>query len=380
VSHWGWESLLLRTFRYRLSLTPRQTRLLNQALAICCELYNAALQERRDAWRTARKSIGLYDQTKELTEIRTIREDVASLPVDLAREPLRRVDRAFRAFFRRAKAGQKPGYPRFRSRERYNSLALSAPHFRMEGNQLWISKLGGFRLRLHRPLRGTPRHCTMLRCGGRWRVSIVSDIGRAPEKVAVRKAVGIDVGLENFATLDDGTVVENPRWLARSAAELAAQQRSLAGKKRGGSNYRKARQQVARCYERIAHRRANFCHHLSKWLVASYDLIVFEKLNIPEMVAANLARSILDAAWGMLGKQLTYKAEEAGKWGIPVAPGFTTQICSGCGRVRRKPLSERVHRCSCGLLMSRDQNAAINILRLGRSRGEISQESWSTRN
>jgi transposase len=134
VSHWGWESLLLRTFRYRLNLTARQTRLLNQALAICCELYNAALQERRDAWRTARKSIGLYDQTKELTEIRTIREDVASLPVD--REPLRRVDRAFRAFFRRSKAGQKPGYPRFRSRERYNSLALSAPHFRMEGNQL----------------------------------------------------------------------------------------------------------------------------------------------------------------------------------------------------------------------------------------------------
>jgi putative transposase len=177
---------------------------------------------------------------------------VASLPVDLAREPLRRVDRAFRAFFRRSKAGQKPGYPRFRSRDRYNSLALSAPHFRIEGKQLLISKLGGLRMRLHRPLRGTPRHCTILRSGGRWRVSIVSDLGPAPEKVAVRKAVGIDVGLENFATLDDGTVVENPRWLARSAAELAAQQRSLARKKRGGSNYRKARRQVARCYERMS--------------------------------------------------------------------------------------------------------------------------------
>jgi IS605 OrfB family transposase len=121
-------------------------------------------------------------------------------------------------------------------------------------------------------------------------------------------------------------------------------------------------------------------HHLSKWLVASYDLIVFEKLNIPDMVEANFARSILDAAWGMLGKQLTYKAEEAGKRTIPVAPGFTAQICSGCGRLRKKPLSERVHRCSCGLVMSRDQNATINILRLGRSRGEISQESWSARN
>jgi IS605 OrfB family transposase len=125
------------------------------------------------------------------------------------------------------------------------------------------------------------------------------------------------------------------------------------------AGWRKAWQQVAHCYERIAQRRANFCHHLSKWLVASYDLIVFEKLNILDMVQANFARSILAAAWGMLGEQLTYKAEEAGKWTIPVAPGFTTQICSdaaGCG-------------------MSRDQNAAINILWLGRRRGEISQKS-----
>jgi transposase len=97
--------------------------------------------------------------------------------------------------------------------------------------------------------------------------STAAGIGRAPEKVAVRKAVGIDVGLENFATLDDGTVVENPRWLARSAAELAVQQRSLAGRKHGGSNCRKARQQLARCYERIAHRRANFCHHLFEMAV-----------------------------------------------------------------------------------------------------------------
>jgi putative transposase len=98
------------------------------------------------------------------------------------------------------------------------------------------------------------------------------------------------------------------------------------------------------------------------------------------MVREHFARSILDAAWGMLGKLLIYRAEEAGKWGIPVDPGLTTQTCSGCGQVRKKPLSERVHRCACGLVMSRDQNAAINILGLGRSRGEIAQESWSTRN
>jgi putative transposase len=155
---------------------------------------------------------------------------------------------------------------------------------------------------------------------------------------------------------------------------LAARQRSLARKKRGGRNYRKARQQVARCQERIAHRRANFCHRISKTLVASYDLIVFEKLNILEMVEENFARSILDAARGILGKQLTYKAAEAGKWAIPVDPRLTTQTCSGCDQVWNKPLSERMHKCSCGLVMSRDQNAAINILRLGRSRGDVTQE------
>jgi putative transposase len=216
------------------------------------------------------------------------------------------VDRAFRAFFRRVKAGERPGYPRFRSLERYNSLVLGASGFRLEGNLLRISKLGCLRLGLHRPVRGTLRHCTILRCGKRWRVSLVSDLGPAPEKkAAVGRSVGIDMGLENFATLDDGAVIENPRWLKQSAQELAARQRSLARKKRGGWNRRKARQQVARCQERIAHRRANFCHHLSKRLVANYDSIIFEKLNIARMVEKNLARSILDAAWGMLSKQLT---------------------------------------------------------------------------
>ena len=124
---------------------------------------------------------------------------------------------------------------------------------------------------------------------------------------------------------------------------------------------------MARCHERIRQRRLNFCHHLSKSLVASFDLIAYERLNIRGMVRSRLARPILDATWGLLLFQLAYKAEEAGCYAVAVNPRGTSQLCSGCGVLVRKPLSERMHRCpNCGLVLPRDQNAARNILALGR--------------
>jgi putative transposase len=229
----------------------------------------------------ARRSITYYDQTRELTELRAESPEYRTYSVEILREPLRRIDHAFRAFFRRVKAGERPGYPRFRSPDRYNSFALS--RFRVEGHRVLVPKLGALRMRLHRPLRGQPSRASILRSGKRWRVSITCEVGPTPEKRAITSAVGIDAELENFLTLSDGQAVENPRWLKKSEEELARVQRKLSSKKRRSGNRRKARQAVVRCHERIASRRRNFCHHVSKWLVSTYELIGFEKLKIQGM-------------------------------------------------------------------------------------------------
>ena len=360
---------MLRTFRYRLKPTRHQAKVLGEWLAVSCELYNAALEERRGAWKVAGKSIGLYDQFKSLTEIRAFSSDVASIPVDIAREPLRRVDRAFQAFFRRVKAGQKPGYPRFRSRDRYNSLAFTLAKASEEA--ITVPKLGCVRFKAHRKLRGRVKSASLVRSptGKTWSVSLVSDLGQAPEKQPVSSAVGIDVGLSIFASLSDGQQIENPRWLKQSEEELAAKQRILAPKRKGSNNRRQARRNVARCYEKIRNRRNNFCHHVSKWLVATYDLIAFEALSIQGMTKdGNFSKSIIDAAWGILLRQISYKAEEAGRYAVAVDPRGTSQLCSGCGEAVPKSLWERTHRCPrCELVLDRDHNAARNILALGRS-------------
>jgi putative transposase len=196
---------LLRTFELRLRPNAEQRRNLSSVLSISCELYNAALQERRDAWKICRKRIGYEEQTRQITELRKCDPETASLAVDIAREPLRRVDRAFQAFFRRCKHGEKPGYPRFRSKLRYNSFATS--QFQIREGSLAIAKLGSIRFKAHREIAGTPRHLMVKRHGSKWTACVVCDIGEAPAKQAIRTAVGIDLGLIDFVTLSDGSSV-----------------------------------------------------------------------------------------------------------------------------------------------------------------------------
>lgn len=362
---------MLRTFQYRLTPNAAQRVALHHILLDSCETYNAALQERRDAWKLQRKRVSYQDQTAELTELRKDQQ-FAEIAVDIQREPLRRVDRAFRAFFRRCKAGEKPGYPRFRSRHRYDSFGFSLPMVRERS--IKIPNLGDIRAKGSRPLQGKPKFCTVQRDGRRWTARVVCGIGPAPQKRPVSTAIGIDVGLTALATLSDGTTIDNPRWIRKHEARIAAANRRLARKQRQSKNRLLAREALRRAHRRAANARANYLHHVSKRLVANYDLIAFEKLSIHGMAQSRLAKSILDAAWAELIWQITYKAEEAGKWAIPINPKGTTIRCSGCGAEVRKSLAEREHRCACGLLLGRDHNAALNILALGRSAVEVSAE------
>jgi putative transposase len=379
---------VLRTFQFRLRPNASQVAALERILADNCGTYNAALQERIGAWKLQRKSISYRDQQNELTELR---KDPAFswMACDIMRDPLRRVDHAFKAFFARVKRGARPGFPRWRSRHRYDSFSFSLPVCRERS--IKIPNIGDIRARGGRLIEGRAKLCTIKRDGKRWTASVVCDIGEAPAKLVVQRATGIDVGLTTLATLSDGTEIENPRWTKNHEDRIAAKNRALATKKRGSKNRLKAKEALRRAHQRAANARLNYLHHVSKWLVANFDLIAHEDLKISNMARSasgtveapgknvaqkrGLNRSIMDAAWSLFIWCITYKAEEAGVWVVPVNPRGTSQKCSGCGATVKKKLSERVHSCpACGLILGRDHNAGRNILALGMSAAGVSAE------
>ena len=356
---------MLRTFQFRLRPNATQAAMLTRILADNSETYNACLQERREAWKLQRKNITYRDQQAELTELR---QDPTFqwIACDIMRDPLRRVDRAFKAFFRRVNAKQKPGFPRWRARARYDSFAFSLPVCRERS--IKIPKVGDIRARGGRSISGRPKLCTIKRDGSRWIASVVCDIGPAPEKrtVDLGRVAGIDVGLTTLVTLNNGTQIENPRWTKHHEGRIAEASRALARKQKRSNNRSRARQALRRAHQGAANARTNYLHHVSKMLIGQYDLIAYEDLNIKGMSQGRLAKSILDAAWGQLLYQLPYKAEEAGVHVVAVNPRGTSQRCSGCQMVVPKTLRERVHSCpNCGLGLDRDHNAARNILQLG---------------
>jgi putative transposase len=182
--------------------------------------------------------------------------------------------------------------------------------------------------------------------------------------------------LTTLATLSDGTEIKNPRWTKHHEDRIAAKNRALATKKRGSRNRLKAKEALRRAHQAAANARLNYIHHVSKWLVENYDLIAHENLNVKGMSQRRLAKSIMDAAWGILLFQLAYKAEEAGVHVVAVNPRGTSQRCSGCSEVVKKTLSQRSHSCpKCGLELGRDHNAARNILSLGMSDAAVRAES-----
>ncbi len=359
---------MIRTYTMRLKTTGNQRRMLDSLLAQLCELYNMALQQRRDVWKSHRKSFSLYDQQKQLTELRGGVEEYAAFPAAIQRDPLRRLDRAFKAFFRRIKSEEKPGFPRFRSRDRYDSFTVSKGGFSYDNGTIRVVRLGAFRVKTGFRIKGDPLELHVKRCGEKWTAHLVCDLGEAPAKIAVSAAIGIDLGLTTLATLSDGTEIENPRWTRQGEERLADANRALSRKLKGSKNRVKARERLRRVHQRIAGLRSFYLTSVAKQLVGRYDLIAHEDLKIRNMTRSNLAKSILDAAWAQLIWRLQCEAEKAGKWVVPVDPRNTTKTCSACGELVPKKLSQRQHDCpKCGLSLGRDVNAALNILALGKS-------------
>jgi len=360
-----------RTFKYRLYPSKEQSAALEHQLAEARSLYNAALQERREAWRRQGVSRNYYDQANQLKEIR------AEGNLDLAnfsacQDVLRRVDKTFKAFFRRVKAGVKTGYPRFKSRDRFDSYSFPAwgdgCHLTGAG-RVKVQGVGTVKMKMHRPIAGEIKTLTLKREAGRWYAcfSVSVDVLAQAQPPG---AIGIDVGLYSFAALSTGELVPNPRNLKAGLGKLRRCQRKVARRKRGSISRRKAVRLLQKAHTRIRNQRSDFQHKLSRHLADTYGLIAIENLNIKGLSRGMLARSVNDAGWGMFLAKLAYKAEEAGGQLVRVNPNGTSQVCSLCGCLPDVPktLAARIHSCPhCGLVIDRDVNAARNILRLGLS-------------
>ena len=356
-----------KTYVYRLYPTTAQAHALDGQLGEACRLYNAALQERRDAYQDHGVSLNYYDQANQLKAIRAA-GDCGLANFSACQDVLRRVEKTFKAFFSRVKTGFKAGYPRFKSRRRFDSYTFPSygDGCRLEGTRLYLQGVGHLKVKLHRPVEGTIKTITVKRECGKWYVCL-SVAYTAEPLPALDTRTGLDVGLTAFATLADGTEVENPRCYRRAQARLRLAQRRVARRKRGGKNRRKAVALLQKAHARVTHQRGDFQHKVARTLVETYGVIAVEDLHIKGLASGMLAKSVHDAGWAGFIAKLTYKAEEAGRLLVKVKPRGTSQTCL-CGAAVPKTLSQRWHACaSCGLSAARDHVSAQLILGLGLS-------------
>jgi putative transposase len=401
---------VIKAYKYRLYPTKETERKLHWTLTRCRELYNAALCERKDAYQQYQRTIILegqertvaatmvagfqvkpmsfFGQKRDLVDIKQERPEYQEIASHVLQDVLHRLDKAFSAFFRRIRNGETPGYPRFKGRNRYNSFTYpDGAGWKFDGQSLHLSKIGKAKVKLHRPLEGKIKTVTIKREVDHWYVTFTCEVADAEKLPVSYEDVGIDLGVTHLATLSNGEMVEHPRYLRKGQATLKRRQQSLARKKKGSHRREKAKKLIGKAHRKIANQRRDALHKESRKLVDRYQVIVFEDLQIGNLTRApkakqdeatgkslpngaaakgGLNKSILDAGWGMFVGMCTSKAEEAGRTLVKVSPRFTSQICSNCGQVRKKDLSERWHSCDCGAELDRDVNAAKNILVRGK--------------
>jgi len=364
---------MIRTYRYRLYPTNAQARALDFLLWQGRTLYNAALEQRIAVYQATGQGVRYPQQWAHFRDLRNARPDTLGLlNATSVQQLLRRLDKAFVAFFRRLKAGEAPGFPRFKGRDRFHSLEYrhgDGCKLRMgERVMLYVQNVGEVKVKYHRPLPDDAaiKHVVIKRRASKWTVCLMLDLPAPVIPEHSGPAVGIDMGLSHLLALSDGSLVENPRWLHQGLAQLRVAQRRLARRQKGSARRRKAAAQVARLHERVANQRRDFWHKLTRQLAGTYSLIALEDLTLAFMTAnPHLALSAHDAGLAEFQHLLAYKAEEAGTQVVTVNPATTSQACSVCGAVVPKALSVRVHVCpDCGLTLDRDVNAARNILML----------------
>jgi putative transposase len=359
-------SSVILTYRYRLLPSKAQHRALNSILESQRELYNAALEERIAAYQKLGISLSYADQARELTEWRRSDLEARSLALNAQRGTLKRLDTAFKSFYKRRQAGKKVGLPRFRGKGWFRSFAFAEfDGITLIGRRIRFKGMpGSMRVHLHRPLPDDAaiRGCVFRRDIKGWSVGFWIHVSVCSPRQGTR-AVGVDLGIRKFAALSDGGFIPSLRAARRAERRLRLAQRRLSRRKSGSRRRAEARKALARCHAQVARQRANHLHQASARLIRDYEFIVVESLNLTALAAGTLAKDVRDASWGRFLSMLRYKAERAGVRLVEVNPRNTSQECSRCGNTVEKPRCEEWHRCErCGLMIDRDLNAARNIL------------------
>ena len=375
----------MKVYKFRLYPSAEQEKILIRQLSLCRELYNAFLQQRIYAHKEG-KRINYNYQQDQIPELKGGIIDYKNVHSQVLQDVARRMDVAYQNFFRRImekKSGkqQKAGFPRFKSRNRYNSITYPQSGFRiLDNGHVWLSKIGEIRMFMHRPITGTVRTLSVKRDNvGDWFITVTTDqnTDNVPDAQYGEhhphdfvNPIGIDLGLKALITTSDSDWIDSPRFLRKSEKKLKRAQRDLSRKVKGSGKREKAGKMVAKIDRKIQRQRNDHAHKVSVDLITGHDLIVFEDLNIEGMKQNHhLAKSIADASWNKLIQYTTYKAESAGREVVLADPRGTSKTCSRCGWKKESlKLSERTFSCdSCGLIIDRDINAAINI----RNRGLI---------
>jgi putative transposase len=343
---------VIRAWKFRIYPTGKQGKEIQTHLWLSKNIWNNLLEYSKNKY----KETGKFP-TK--IELQSLVKD-SGLYSQTAQGVSHRLYSALLRFFRMRRDGE--GFPRFKGIDRVKSLLYPQSGFSID-KKFKVTPFGEISIRKHREIKGKVKTLTIKReSSGKFYAIFTTNIKITP-KENKGNWIGVDLGLINFATLSDGTVIKNPRHLKGYEKKLAWMQRYLSMKRKGSENRRKAKLKVARVHEKISSSRADFLHKLSRLLVTSYSLVALEDLSIRKMTTKGRGKSINDAGWNEFANMLCFKAEEAGCRVVFVDPDGTTKECSSCGEVVEKELGERQHSCpSCGLSIDRDLNASINIL------------------
>jgi putative transposase len=354
-----------KTYKEKLRPTPSQERALEAVLWRCRTLYNAALEERIIAWRQCGVSISRFQQEAELKDLRAEFPEYEAIHSHVLQDVLARLDKTYQAFFRRVQRGEQAGFPRFKGRTRYRSFTFKeyGNGARLDNGSLVLSKIGRMTVHWSRPVEGTPKTVTISHEADGWYVAFSCVAVPLQPLPPTGNETGLDLGIESFAVLADGTMIHNPRHYRRAERHLAKCQRRVSRRVRGSHRRRKAVAVLAKAHQTVRRQRADFHHKAALALVQQYDTIYHEELRVANLVKNHvLAKSISDAGWSGFLSILAVKAASAGREVTAVDPAFTSQTCSGCGVMVHKGLSVRWHICpACGTRLHRDHNAAKNI-------------------